>query len=143
MFKFFCLTVYSTYFQILLYCSVAFKPVSVLRPVAGKTVRVKGEFLPWGCQLLGLSLKQLSQRAPAHSKRDQNRKGQRRPVFRLVKVKTGASQSQQMTVLSQKKTWTYIERKTMTKGIHRGKMITKNIYHFCSFFRNKLSWIII
>lgn len=100
-------------------CSVALKPVALKGPVAGKTVRVKGDFLPWGCQLLRLSLKQLSHRAPAHTKRDQNRKGQSRPVFRLVKVKTGASQRQQMTVLSQKKTWTYIERKTMTTGSHR------------------------
>lgn len=68
--------------------------------------------------MLGPSLKQLSPRAPAHTKRDQNRKGQRRPVFRLVKVKTGASQSQQMTVLSQKKTWTYIERTTRTTESH-------------------------
>lgn len=71
--------------------------------------------------MLRLSLKQLSQRAPAHTKRDQNRKGQRRPVFRIVKVKTGASQSQQMTVLSQMKTWTYIERKMKTTGPYRGK----------------------
>lgn len=90
-----------TIFQLCQFCSVALKPVGLKGPVAGETERVKGEFLPWGCQLFELSLKQLSQRALAHTKRDQNRKGQRRPVFRLVKVKTGASPSQQMTVLSQ------------------------------------------
>lgn len=97
-------------------------------PVAGNTVRVKGEFLPWGWQLLGLSLKQLSHRA--HTKRDQNRKGQRRPAFRLVKVKTGASQRQQMTVLSQKKTWTYIERKMMTTDRKkRADLSGENIFY--------------